>query len=117
MHRRQRFDGQLGRNDRAALAIRAFTLICNRYNIGFAPNLVPVTENAKNDFINLLSSDDFMMKPDALETYAEIIVEISAEAQRATWCSSDRRKVSIAPERNHLRFCSKSDKGHYDSHV
>ena len=44
----------------------------NNYNIGFAPNLQKVTALAKNEFINLLSSDD-QMKPNALETYAGII--------------------------------------------
>lgn len=43
-------------------------LIRNRYNIGFAPNLQRVTMEARNDFINLLSSDD-LMRPEALETY------------------------------------------------
>lgn len=49
-------------------------LIKNNYNIGFAPNLQKATMFAKNDFINLLSSDD-LMKPKALETYAKIILE------------------------------------------
>jgi len=47
-------------------------LICNRYNIGFAPNLQRVTVEAKGDFINLLSSDD-QMKPGALSAYVEVI--------------------------------------------
>lgn len=44
----------------------------NNYNIGFAPNLQIATSYARNDFINLLSSDD-IMKPNALEVYAKII--------------------------------------------
>ena len=49
-------------------------LIRNRYNIGFAPNLQRATMFARNDFVNLLSSDD-LMKPTALETYTDILVK------------------------------------------
>jgi len=50
-------------------------LFINKYNVGFATNLHKTTSYAKNDFINLLSSDD-QMKPTALETYANIIKEL-----------------------------------------
>ena len=49
-------------------------VIRNHYNIGFAPNLQRATMYARNDFINLLSSDD-LMNPTALETYAAILSE------------------------------------------
>jgi glycosyltransferase involved in cell wall biosynthesis len=57
-------------------------LIQNRYNIGFAPNLQRATMNAQNDFINLLSSDD-QMKPNALESYAQVVIKLGEDAQRA----------------------------------
>ena len=53
----------------------------NQYNIGFAPNLQRVTQYAQNEFINLLSSDDLMM-PDALQTYADIIMEMPENRER-----------------------------------
>lgn len=56
-------------------------LIRNHYNIGFAPNLQRVTMYARNDFINLLSSDD-QMKPNALEVYADILTRLGDEACR-----------------------------------
>jgi len=49
----------------------------NRYNIGFAPNLQRVTMYAKNNFINLLSSDD-QMKPNTLEIYADTIQHLES---------------------------------------
>ncbi|NDJ61555.1 MAG: glycosyltransferase [Chloroflexi bacterium] len=72
--------------DNSVEVIRSFNddrirLVENRYNIGFAPNLQRATMYAQNDFINLLSSDD-QMKPDALETYVEIIREMSDQAER-----------------------------------
>jgi glycosyltransferase involved in cell wall biosynthesis len=57
-------------------------LIRNRYNIGFAPNLQRVTMFARNEYINLLSSDD-QMKPNALECYAEVLKELGGRAERA----------------------------------
>jgi glycosyltransferase involved in cell wall biosynthesis len=45
----------------------------NNYNVGFAPNLQIATSHASMDFINLLSSDD-IMKPNALQTYADLIL-------------------------------------------
>jgi len=54
-------------------------LIRNQYNIGFAPNLQHATMHAENDFLNLLSSDD-LMKPNALETYANLIMEMQEQA-------------------------------------
>tara|TARA_B100000029_G_scaffold306778_1_gene299614 strand:+ start:16652 stop:17740 length:1089 start_codon:yes stop_codon:yes gene_type:complete len=59
----------------------------NNYNIGFAPNLQKTTSLAKNEFINLLSSDD-QMKPNALETYASIIEE-NAESRKSLLLLSD----------------------------
>lgn len=47
-------------------------VIENRYNIGFAPNLQRVTETARGEYLNLLSSDD-VMEREALATYAQII--------------------------------------------
>ena len=52
----------------------------NNYNIGFAPNLQRATMYAKNDYVNLLSSDD-RLKPDALATYAEAL---RAQGERAS---------------------------------
>lgn len=49
--------------------IRAYQ---NTVNVGFAPNLQKVTENARGEFIILLSSDD-KMKPEALASYAMVI--------------------------------------------
>jgi len=54
-------------------------LIRNVYNIGFAPNLQRATMHAQNDFVHLLSSDD-LMKPNALETYANLILERQEQA-------------------------------------
>ncbi len=52
----------------------------NRYNIGFAPNLQRVTSYATNDYLNLLSSDD-QMKPNALETFANVICSLDARPE------------------------------------
>jgi len=48
------------------------SLVVNQYNVGFAPNLDLATENARGEYIILLSSDDLIM-PNALEQYAELI--------------------------------------------
>ena len=61
-------------------------LVRNNYNIGFAPNLQRATMYAQNDFINLLSSDD-LMKPNALETYANILNERAEKAQQTVLMS------------------------------
>ncbi|MEX2400645.1 MAG: glycosyltransferase [Rhodothermales bacterium] len=61
-------------------------LIKNRYNIGFAPNLQRATMYANYDFINLLSSDD-RLKPDALETYAEVLRSRGDRASRTVLMS------------------------------
>lgn len=66
--------------------IRAFKdnrirLFQNRYNIGFAPNLEKVVSLARNDYINLLSSDD-QMKPGALEKYASLIRKFEDSASK-----------------------------------
>lgn len=57
-------------------------LIRNRHNIGFAPNLQKATDAARNDFINLLSSDD-QMRPNALEVYASIIEKLGPDAEHS----------------------------------
>lgn len=49
-------------------------VVKNRYNIGFAPNLQRATMYASNDYINVLSSDD-IMKPTALETYIQVLIQ------------------------------------------
>lgn len=61
-------------------------LLRNNYNIGFAPNLQRATMFAKNDFINLLSSDD-LMNQDALETYAAILSQRVENAPRTVLMS------------------------------
>jgi glycosyltransferase involved in cell wall biosynthesis len=61
-------------------------LIRNRCNIGFAPNLQRATMFARNEFINLLSSDD-LMRPDALERYAEAIVDQGGRRERTVLVS------------------------------
>lgn len=65
-------------------------LIQNRRNIGFAPNLQRVTMEAGNQFVNVLSSDD-QMKPDALEVYARVLIELGEEAERTVLCSDVER--------------------------
>jgi len=65
-------------------------LIQNRRNIGFAPNLQRVTMEAGNQFVNVLSSDD-QMKPDALEVYARVLIELGKEAERTVLCSDVER--------------------------
>ena len=54
-------------------------LVRNRYNIGYAPNLQRVTMFARNDFMILLSSDD-LMRPNALEEYARVLVDMGDQA-------------------------------------
>lgn len=53
----------------------------NKYNIGFAPNLQKTTMYARNQYINVLSSDD-QMKPLALEKYSKAIMQHEANARR-----------------------------------
>lgn len=79
--------------DTSAEVVRSFKderirLIRNRYNIGFAPNLQKVTSFAKNDYLNLLSSDD-QMKPTALEDYARAIEEMADRARNGIVLMSD----------------------------
>ncbi|MBL7860703.1 MAG: glycosyltransferase family 2 protein [Cyclobacteriaceae bacterium] len=64
----------------------------NTYNVGFAPNLQIATGYATKDFINLLSSDD-IMKPEALETYARLIVE-HAESYDDLILASDNEVIN-----------------------
>ena len=64
-------------------------LIRNRYNIGFAANLQRVSSNAENDFLILLSSDD-VMRPDALQAYAEVLHAQGERADRTViWSATD----------------------------
>lgn len=67
-------------------------LLRNNYNIGFAPNLQRATMFAKNDFINLLSSDD-LMNPTALETYAAVLSQ-QAENAHQTVLMSDAEMIN-----------------------
>ncbi len=83
----------------------------NNFNIGFAPNLQRVTQYARHDFINLLSSDD-LMKPDALQTYAEIIQELGADARRTVLYSQAEGFISQGPVTSIIR---KADDGFYFS--
>lgn len=50
-------------------------LFVNQYNVGFAPNLDRAAQRASNEFIIMLSSDD-LMKPHALEVYADVLSRI-----------------------------------------
>jgi len=54
----------------------------NEYNVGFAPNLDRTAMQARNPFIIMLSSDD-LMRPTALEEYAQIIERMGADAEHA----------------------------------
>ncbi len=71
--------------DNSLAVIRSFRdprirVIENKYNIGFAPNLQRVTENACGEFINLLSSDD-VMEPNALATYDTAIRSVALDGK------------------------------------
>jgi glycosyltransferase involved in cell wall biosynthesis len=61
-------------------------LIRNQYNVGFAPNLQIVTRHANNQFLNLLSADD-LMKPSALETYADLLSQQGEKADHTVLMS------------------------------
>lgn len=50
-------------------------LFVNQYNVGFAPNLDRAAQRASNPYIIMLSSDD-LMKPMALEVYADILARL-----------------------------------------
>ena len=62
-------------------------LVRNRYNIGFAPNLDRATEPARFEFMLLLSSDD-LMRPTALETYANVLSTLSEDAEHVVLTSA-----------------------------
>lgn len=83
----------------------------NNFNIGFAPNLQRVTQYARNNFINLLSSDD-LMKPDALQTYAEIIRELGEDARRTVLYAQAEGFLSDGTVKSIIR---KADNGFYFS--
>lgn len=86
-------------------------LVRNRYNIGFAPNLQRATMHARNDFVNLLSSDD-KMRPETLAAYAEVIRQQGARAGQTVLMSdielidSESRPISVV-ERNEDTFRSR----------
>ena len=61
-------------------------LIKNEYNIGFAPNLQKVTQHAKGEYINLLSSDD-MMCENSLMTYSNIIETLGDKSEKTIFFS------------------------------
>src|SRR5690349_13181272 len=63
------------------------TLIKNRYNIGFAPNLDRATESARGEHLILLSSDD-LMKKDALASYAGVLRSLGEGRKRAVLTSA-----------------------------
>jgi len=88
-------------------------LVENNYNIGFAPNLQRVTSLARNEFINLLSSDDLML-PDALETYAAIVMNQGDKAQQ-TVLFSDVEDFTDAGAIINLQ--RKAADGFYTEHV
>ena len=56
-------------------------LVLNQYNIGFAPNLQRASESARGKYMLMLSSDD-RMRPDALETYRQVLLDLGETAQR-----------------------------------
>ncbi|MBX3084413.1 MAG: glycosyltransferase [Anaerolineae bacterium] len=88
-------------------------LIRNRYNIGFAPNLQRVTMYAKNDFINLLSSDD-QMKPNALEVYAKVISKMAPHVQNLVLFS----KTEHFDNNNNVTYVTeKSPDSFYNQHI
>lgn len=59
----------------------------NPYNVGFAPNLDRAASKATNPYIIVLSSDD-LMRPTALQEYAEIIQALGEDAESALIVSS-----------------------------
>ncbi len=88
-------------------------LVRNRYNIGFAPNLQRVTMHAQNDFLNLLSSDD-QMRPDALETYAQVIRELGPDAERAVLYSQSENFENSGRV---ITITRKAPDGFYNQHL
>lgn len=56
-------------------------LIQNHCNIGFAPNLQRVTQEAKGRFVILLSSDDIMYE-DALQVYYDVLMKQGITADK-----------------------------------
>lgn len=84
----------------------------NNYNIGFAPNLQRVTMHAQNDFINLLSADD-QMKPQALETYAQILIERGQDAENTVLFS---QVENFDNNNNIVSWTTKAKNGFYNHH-
>jgi glycosyltransferase involved in cell wall biosynthesis len=72
-------------------------LVQNRTNVGFGPNLQRATMHARHDFVNLLSSDD-QMKPDALESYAQVLQKMGSDAGRTVLFS----QAEIFDNDNHV---------------
>lgn len=88
-------------------------LIRNRYNVGFAPNLQRATMFARNDFVNLLSSDD-QMKSNALECYAEVLVRLGDDARRAVLYSDAEGFTDQGEITSLIR---KAEDGFYNEHL
>lgn len=63
------------------------SLVRNRYNVGFAPNLDKATEGARGRFLILLSSDDLML-PGALSTYKRVLDGLGERADNAVLTSA-----------------------------
>tara|TARA_B100000073_G_scaffold319141_1_gene297816 strand:- start:6165 stop:7229 length:1065 start_codon:yes stop_codon:yes gene_type:complete len=77
--------------DNSLEKIRAFKddrikIIENNTNVGFAPNLQIVTQRARGNYINLLSSDDIMCK-NALEMYSKVIDEFGEKSNEIIFFS------------------------------
>jgi GT2 family glycosyltransferase len=51
----------------------------NPYNVGFGPNLDRAASHARNPYVIMLSADD-LMRPTALEEYADVISRLGPEA-------------------------------------
>lgn len=55
-------------------------LVKNRFNIGFAPNLQRASQPARGKYMLMLSSDD-RMRPNALEIYQQVLIDLGETAQ------------------------------------
>lgn len=84
-------------------------LIKNEINIGFGPNLDIATEQAKGDFIILLSSDD-IMKPNALSVYAKILMSYEQGNENLVLFSA----FDLINENNHIFLSKNAIPSHID---
>ena len=73
------------------------SLIRNKYNVGFSPNLDRATYKASGDYIILLSSDD-LMKPNALEEYNSFITRQDDDQKYNIVIMSDYEVINSAGE-------------------